>query len=105
MLLDTLNSKTGDELHSAQKDLTMAYIRQQNEALQARIEQQEELMRQRFAGLVDRIEKVANNAANASNASLPVKAKVCSSFSFVDPSCDRMNLCFVYGFVSVVLTV
>jgi hypothetical protein len=78
MLVDALNQKSGEELQSVQQDLTLALMRQQNEELTARIEAQEEMVRKRFEGLADKIDKVAHSAAIGTGPAL--KVKVCNLF-------------------------
>lgn len=73
MLMDVLNQKSGDDLASAQKDLTLALMRQQNEELRARIEAQEELVKKQLEGLDDKINKVAKSATISGPAAIQVK--------------------------------
>jgi hypothetical protein len=75
-----INSKTGDDLSSTQKDLTLMMLKAQNDELLRRVNEQESLMRKQFVSITDRIDKAA--AFGPVNV---VKVKVpsfCSIFCF-----------------------
>jgi len=56
---DVLNGKSGQELEAAQKDLTIMFLKTQTEQLMQRLDEQANLMKQKFQDIDTKIEKVA----------------------------------------------
>jgi len=54
-----LNSKEGEELEAAQKDMTIMFLKSQTEELMRRLDEQANLMKEKFSAIDDKINKVA----------------------------------------------